>query len=436
MNPLAEELNRIIHASAPYLLEMLSATGRRFFFPSKGILSQSAEAKQLARKYNATIGVALRNGEAMYLPSVMEQLPGISPNDALLYAPSYGSMELRKAWRQLTLHDNPDLEGKPFSLPVVTGGLSHGLSLIADLCVDEGDLLVYPDKNWGNYALNFVLRRGAEPRLFPLFANGGFNTAGLRQVLATAFAEGRRKAIVLLNFPNNPTGYSPTEAECAAIASALKEYADQGMNLVVIVDDAYYGLFFEPQVARQSLFTKLAGLHPRILAFKADAATKEVYVWGLRVGFVSFSIGGVKEEDPVFQAVNDKMGGLMRAVVSNCSALSQHLVTKALQNPQFYAERAANVEIIRQRAAKAHEVLQNPKFAQAWEPYPFNSGYFMSVKVKHVSAADLRIHLLKKYGVGTIAINDTDLRFAFSSVELEQIPGLYEDAYRAWQDLT
>ncbi|MBR0458237.1 MAG: aminotransferase class I/II-fold pyridoxal phosphate-dependent enzyme [Victivallales bacterium] len=435
MNPLAEELNRTIQASSPYLFEMLSAEGKRFYYPSKGILSQSAEAKQHAHAHNATIGVALRDGKAMYLPSVMDQLPGIDPDEALLYAPSYGDLELRKAWQTVTLHDNPDLAGKAVSLPVVTGGLSHGLSLIADLVVDEGDLLLYPDKNWGNYALNFVQRKGAQPKLFPFLDGDHFNTNAFRQALAEIVASGRKKFVTLLNFPNNPTGYSPTEQECQDIADALKEVADQGINVVVIVDDAYYGLFFDAAVARQSLFTKLAGLHPRILAFKADAATKEVYVWGLRVGFVAFSIGGVKPGDPVFQALTDKMGGLVRAVVSNCSQLSQHVVAKALENPAFYAERAANVELIGKRAAKVKEVLSNPKYAEAWEVYPFNSGYFMCLKIKKVSAFDLRVHLLQKYGTGTIAINDTDLRIAFSSVEIEQIPDLYELTFQAWKDL-
>ena len=49
MNPIAEELNRVIENNNPYILEMLSAVGKDLFFP-KGILSQSAEAKEKAHK--------------------------------------------------------------------------------------------------------------------------------------------------------------------------------------------------------------------------------------------------------------------------------------------------------------------------------------------------------------------------------------------------
>ena len=435
MNPLAESLNATISREAPHLFEMLSELGKRFYFPSKGILSQSAEAKKKATRFNATIGTALENGQAMHLDSLMNQLPGISPDDALLYAPSPGNPKLRQAWQAKDLKDNPDLAGKPCSLPVVTGGLSHALSLIADLITDSGDLFLYPDKNWGNYRLNFVERKGAVPKIFPFFQGNGFNIEAFRKALAECIAEGRKKIIVLLNFPNNPTGYSPTDAENRAIAQALKETADQGVNLAVIVDDAYYGLFFKPEVTRQSLFTKLAGLHPRILAFKADAATKEVYVWGLRIGFVSFAIGGVAADSPVFEAVNQKLAGLIRSVVSNCSALSQLLVLNALQSPDFFAERAAKAEVMRQRALKVEEVLSNPDYSQAWEVYPFNSGYFMCLRIKEINANDLRLHLLDKHGIGTIAINDTDLRIAFSCIEVRDIPELFQTIFQAWKEM-
>ncbi len=436
MNPLAESLNETIRSSNPHVLEMLSAQGKRFYYPTKGILPQAAEAKKLGeRAFNATIGTALEKGVAMNIPALMEQIPGISPNDALLYAPSFGLPSLRKAWQAKTLHDNPDLAGKSWSVPVVTGGLSHALSTLGDLFVDEGDLLILPQQNWGNYKLNFVERRGAVLSTYPLFANGGFNLDGLDGCLKNAVAEGRTKVILLLNFPNNPTGYTPMESEGMAIAALLKKHASGGLNIVAIVDDAYYGLFFHKEVMQQSLFAKIAGLDPHLLAVKADAATKEVYVWGLRVGFLSFSVGGVEADSPLYEALIAKVGGMIRAVVSNCAALSQYLVAKALGAPAFFAQRAHNVAVIRARAEKVAEVLKNPSFAEAWEPYPFNSGYFMCLKIKKVNAFDLRMHLLKNYKAGTIAISETDLRIAFSSIELDAVEPLFQKIYQAWKDL-
>ena len=57
MNPIAQELNQVIQSQNPHLMEMLSGVGKQLFFP-KGILSQSAEAREKAHKLNATIGIA------------------------------------------------------------------------------------------------------------------------------------------------------------------------------------------------------------------------------------------------------------------------------------------------------------------------------------------------------------------------------------------
>ncbi len=432
MNPLAEQLNESIRSVNPHVFDMLSDIGRRIYFP-KGILSQSAEAKKRATRFNATIGTAMSNGHAMVLPSVTASVPGLEPNDIFLYAPSTGLAGLRQAWKDKQLHDNPSLATIPTSLPIVTNGLTHGLSLIADIFCDAGDALIYPDMNWGNYALNYVVRRGLVPCTYKFFKDGGFNIEAFKEALAT-YSKGRDKVIVLLNFPNNPSGYTPTEAEGDAIAKALIELAEGGKNVVTIIDDAYFGLFFD-DVMKESLFTKIAGKHERLLAIKADAATKEVYVWGLRVGFVTVAVKADVSPEPLYEALNAKFGGCIRSLISNCSALSQQVVLKALKSPTFYEEREANVATIRGRAMKVREVLANAKYADAWEPYPFNSGYFMCIRLKHVDAEALRVHMLDAYGIGTIAIGAENLRIAFSCLEEENVQELFDLLYKGAKEL-
>lgn len=434
MNPLASELNDLIKKENPHVLEMLSTLGREMYFP-KGILSQSAEAKQKAKKFNATLGVATENGHMMGLSSLLKQVPGHSADEVLNYAPVAGIPELRNAWKEKDLRDNPSLQGKSWSLPVVTNGLTHGLSIMADLFCEPGDALLLPDQIWGNYRLTFSLRRGAQISTFPFYAAGGFNVAGLKQALDQLRAAGKSKVIVLLNFPNNPTGYSVTRAEGQGIAEALKATAEAGMNVLAIVDDAYFGLFYEPAVLPESLFSLLAGLHPRLLAVKADAATKEVFVWGLRIGFLSFAVAGAAPDSPLYAALEKKVSGEIRGVMSNCSMLSQRVVLKALQSPTFYEERAARKALLGARAAEVKRVLADPKFDAAWTMYPFNSGYFMCLKLKKVTAEALRKHLLDRHGVGAIATGEQDLRIAFSCVEKEQIAELFGIIYKGATEL-
>jgi DNA-binding transcriptional MocR family regulator len=90
---------------------------------------------------------------------------------------------------------------------------------------------------------------------------------------------------------------------------------------------------------------------------------------------------------------------------------------------------------MQRRAVKLKKILQNPKFDEIWDYYPFNSGYFMCLKLHDVEAEKLRILLLDKYGVGTIAPGAQDLRIAFSCVEEEDLEELFELIYQAAKEL-
>jgi len=435
MEPLAEELNQTIRRHNPYVLDMLSGLGREMFFP-RGIIAQTAEARAKASRYNATIGMAMESGRAMFLPCVMEPVSGLSPDEAVRYAPVTGLPELRAAWKEKMLADNPSLKGKAISLPLVTNGLTHGLGIAADLFCEPGDVLLLPDKIWGNYRLIFCLRRGARLETYPFFGDsGGFNLAGFRDALRRACAD-RAKVVVLLNFPNNPTGYSVTQAEGEGIAQALLAAAQGGTNLVAITDDAYFGLFYEPEVMRESLFSLLADRHERLLAVKGDAATKELFVWGLRVGFLTFSAGGSGDRSDLYQALEKKVAGAIRSSISNCSMLSQRLVLRALRSPEFVRQARARRRLLQERALEVKRVLEDPKYAEAWDPYPFNSGYFMCLRLKRVAAEALRRHLLERYGVGTIATGERDLRIAFSCVEKESVRDLFDTIHAAAGELS
>jgi hypothetical protein len=67
--------------------------------------------------------------------------------------------------------------------------------------------------------------------------------------------------------------------------------------------------------------------------------------------------------------------------------------------------------------------------------YPFNSGYFMLVKIREVDAERVRKHLLEKYGIGLIATSPTDLRVAFSCLDVTEVENLFENLHRAIQEL-
>ena len=434
-NPLAQQLNERLAAAAPAVLAMLSPLGRRLYFP-KGILSQSAEAKQKAKRFNATIGIATENGAPMFLASMHRHLVEIAPNDAYNYAPPAGRQTLRERWREKIVAENPSLQGKSFGMPITTSALTHGLAVAGDLFVGEGDRILLPDQLWGNYRLTYEVRLGAEIVTFPFYTGGGFHTQAFARALAEN-ASGRDKLIVLLNFPNNPTGYMPTPAEGRAISDALVAQAEAGTKVVVITDDAYFGLFYHlgaPSMT-ESLFGLLTGRHPNLFAVKLDGATKELFAWGLRCGFITFGPGDPASAEVVCEVLDAKARGAIRGALSNSPMLSQTLVERALESSSIAAERKDKAETLRARAMKVYEVVNRPEFRATFDPYPFNSGYFMCVKVKGVDAEKLRVHLLDKHQIGLIATSPTDIRVAFSCLELDQIEPLFETLHNAIEEL-
>lgn len=424
MNALAVQLNEKMQKENPAIFNMLSELGKSLFYP-KGILSQSAEASKKAHRFNATIGIATENGEPMHFRHIQEKVD-YNPNDIYPYAPPQGKEALRSAWKEKLIKDNPSLEGKTFGLPIVTNALTHGLSIVADLFMNPGDVVITPDHYWGNYNTVFQVRRGGKVETFPLFnENGGFDVEGFR----TTLLQQTGKAIVLLNFPNNPTGFTPSLQEGEAIVQVLKEAADGGLDLVVVLDDAYFGLFYEDSM-KESLFGLLAGAHSNILPIKVDGATKENYVWGLRVGFITYAA-----EPNVLDALEQKTKGIIRGTISSGSHISQTMILESLQSDEFEKEKQEKFDIMQGRANKTKEVLANEKFNAYWTYYPFNSGYFMCLKLHDIDAETLRLHLLDQYGVGVIASNATDIRVAFSCVEEEDIEELFDLIYKGCQDL-
>ena len=433
MNPLAKELNDLIAQSNPHVLDMLSDLGKNLFFP-KGILTQSAEAKEKAHKFNATIGIATEKGGPMYLECIQRKLSAFDPKDIFPYAPPAGKPELRKLWIDKMLRENPSLQGKQFSNPVVTSALTHGLSIVGDMFIGAGDHVVLPDMLWGNYNLTFGTCNGGVIKKHPTFTvAGGYNVPAFKAVLKNT-AEEKGKAVVLLNFPNNPSGYTPTVAEGDAIVETILEVAEAGCNVVVVTDDAYFGLFYEDSM-QESLFGKLANLHPRILAVKLDGATKEEYVWGFRTGFITFAATGCEPQPKLLEALEKKTMGIIRAKISNCPHPSQTFVIEALQSPDFLPQKEEKYRVMKGRALKVKDVLNSGKYQDAFDYYPFNSGYFMCLKLKTVDAEKLRVHLLDKYGVGAISIGSTDLRIAFSCIAEEDIEELFDLVYKAVKDL-
>ncbi len=425
MNPLAVDLNDVISQASPAIFSLLSKRGKQIYFPKKGILAQAAEAK--GKAINATIGEAVEDDATpMRLESIASKV-SLNPKQVFPYAPSFGLPTLREKWKTLIAEKNPSLAGKEYSLPVVTSALTHGLSMVGYLFLDEGDTLLIPDISWDNYSLIFSNGYGAKLTPFPLFKGDGLDLEGFRQAL---LAGEPAKKVVLFNFPNNPTGYSLTTIEATQIQKIILEAAEKGHTIVAIIDDAYFGLVYENGIETESLFARLADVHSHVLAVKLDGPTKEDYVWGLRVGFMTYGVRlGTKA---LYTALEAKTAGAIRGNISNASHLGQSLLLQAYESSTYGAEKKAKYETLFARYQAVKKTIAiHPEYTEQFEPLPFNSGYFMCVTLKNgLDCEKVRQILLNEFDTGLINLSGV-LRIAFSSVSAAVIPTIFENIYKA-----
>ena len=422
INPLAQKLNETLSGSVVDAL--LTDMGRRLYFPN-GIISQGGEAAKDASFANGTIGMAVSGGTPIELDSYKKLMPDLGPRETVAYAKTAGNPDVRKLWKEKIIEKNPDLKSKSFSLPILVPGLTAVLSYVCDLFVDENKPLIGADPSWDNYELIVSARCNSEFHQFKCFENGKFNIAGLEQVMR-ADAERYGSVRVILNFPQNPSGYSPTKDEAKQIVNIVKSIAESGKKVLVLSDDAYFGLNYEDDIESQSLFAYMADLHENVLAIKADGPTKEDFAWGFRTGFVTFASKGLSDEQ--ITALQVKFMSAIRSSVSCSSTVSQSLVLRALSDPAHEAQKK-ELRAMLQRRYNAVRKFVSSHTSKVLEPLPFNSGYFMSFNVKTGNAEDIRKKLLSEKGIGIIQIDANTLRIAFSSIDEDKIEKVYSEIY-------
>jgi aspartate/methionine/tyrosine aminotransferase len=355
---------------------------------------------------------------ALDLASAFSDLPPGDLEAALGESPVEGLPEVRRLWRERQRRSAP--AGVPSSLPLVTSGLSHGLSLVADLFGAEGKAVAVPTPYWGNYRQAFALRTGAKVLESPAYVDGRYNPRAIADALA-GLPEGK-PAVGLLNIPSNPGGYTPDREERRATIQSL--LAEAGRRpLVIVCDDAYAGLVFEPEIPRESLFWDLAGAHPNLLAVKVDGATKELSFFGGRTGFLTFA---AEPESDVARELEAKVRMLVRTGIGSPPAASQVIVLQALRSPTVERE----VEAVRLLLEGRYRVLRRELAGidpDLLTVLPFNSGCFALVEIPErlgVDSETARRHLLARHDTGLVSIAPRYLRIAHCSVDEGAIPEL------------
>ncbi|MFP4057752.1 MAG: aminotransferase class I/II-fold pyridoxal phosphate-dependent enzyme [Candidatus Brocadiia bacterium] len=434
------------------IANLLSSLGRSIFLP-QGIFHWLGRAKQEAR-INATIGSArgpeseiLDGGSdqtvTFYLPALQAYFGTLTSEETFPYAPMLGLPELRAAWRRwilAKLADHRDRVEPCLSLPAITPGITGGLHVAAKLFVEPGEVVVSPDRRWGNYS-NIIERNvGGRIETFPFFEGTAFNIRGMQRKLVGTLAS-QPKALLMLNFPNNPVGFGLPAQSAGPLVEALVEAVEEtDKSLVVLVDDAYEGYVYEEGVLARSLFAELCDAHRRILPIKLDGASKELLFYGGRVGALSFGLPSAPEVDrQALQAeLDNKVAAVVRSTVSNGPRPVQAAVLKALgEMGEVLDQRRRVIDVLGRRARLLARKLAEAAPPQL-KPLPFNAGFFCFCDLEGLSATALADHLMTRYRTGVVPTESgkvNGIRIAFCSVPEAQIPELVANLGQAVADL-
>lgn len=448
------------------LYKALSDLGKRIFLP-EGIFYWSGRAKNEA-ELNGTIGSAvafekdfIEGGSGEWLPCYLEDFKEFSRlniKSIIPYAPIGGINEIREIWIKWILkkskyderNDTEKLQTLEISIskPIVCQGITNGIHLTCSLFLNPGESLISPNKRWGNYDNIIVKNIGANIKSFEFFVEGKFNLNGLKETIQEVSRE-QEKIIIILNFPNNPTGYCPTREEVMKIKKVLEEtQKESGMPFVVLVDDAYEPYVYDEKVLDRSIFYDLIDLEGDIIPVKLDGISKELLAYGGRVGFITIGLRRCwVQSDEDFETLkaelNNKLEGFIRSTISNTNHFYQ-AVTQKMFNDKGMDKIIKARERVRIMLKKRFELINEELLKinnQDITIDPNGGGFFLFLNINpnKIKASIFADHLLKKYKVGIIPIqkledNINGIRIAYCSVDINSIPELAKRIKLALED--
>ncbi len=187
------------------------------------------------------------------------------------YAPTNGIPELRetltkKAYRDYGLVYDPESE------VLVTVGATEGFFLSMMGLINPGDEVLIPNPGFVLYE-PCVLLAGGVPVSYPLFEANRFRPAP--EDVTSLITD--RSRVIVLNFPNNPTGAVLSYSEAVAIANVAVE-----KDLIVVSDEVYEKIVYDG--CQHHCISAFPGMRERTIVI--NSFSKTYAMTGLRVGYV------------------------------------------------------------------------------------------------------------------------------------------------------
>lgn len=185
------------------------------------------------------------------------------------YTSNLGYLELRKALAQY-VRKNFGAEFNPDNEILVTVGVSEALDLALRALINPGDEVLYHEPCYVSYRAT-ILFAGGKPLAVETKAENGFR---LTRAMLEAKCTPRTK-VLMLNFPNNPTGAIMRREDLESIARFAVE-----RDLIVITDEIYAELTYDTP---HTSIVSLPGLRERTVFL--HGFSKAWAMTGFRLGY-------------------------------------------------------------------------------------------------------------------------------------------------------
>jgi len=289
------------------------------------------------------------------------------------YSATNGVPELREALAQKACRDY-GLNYDPNSEVLVTVGGTQAISIALMGLVNEGDEVLIPDPGFVAYE-PCVLLAGGVPVHVPLREDNDFRPS-IADVTSLVTDKSR---VIILNYPNNPTGSMLSYDEVAQLSKLAVE-----RDLTVISDEVYEKIRYDG--AKHYCLATFPGMQERTLVI--GSFSKTYAMTGLRVGYVY----GSKELISPLWLVH-------QYTVACVDTFSQYVALNAIKGPQECVE-----EMLSEFDRRRHLVHKRLNEITAFKcQLPKGAFYaFPNIKSSELSSEELAQLLLKEANVLTV----------------------------------
>jgi len=200
--------------------------------PPSATLFVSARAKELKAQGKDVIGFGAGEPDFDTPEYIKEAAIAALKAGKTKYTPSAGILELRSAIAEKLEREN-GLKYSPDQIIVNIGG-KHSVYEAMQAVIDPGDEVILPAPYWVTYPETIKLAGGI-PKVIRTEAAKGYKITP--QQLKKAITG--KTAMLVLNSPNNPGGFTYTPKELKDIAKVL-----EGTKVCVLSDEIYEKLIY------------------------------------------------------------------------------------------------------------------------------------------------------------------------------------------------